>query len=200
MLQRAAFTLSEIVIALAVLGTMSGGAYVGFSAVNTYAVTSRLYSEAQAVAQNQIDVVLSKGPFNITSTPYRIPPELYTIDELNALSATVPAVPFPTSPPTSPPLATSPYRPFYPYYRTAGGPLLKEGFIYTDPVNGNVIVRGTLKTEISTITNGGGTPLSMTYAGLNSQLNVRQARVTVSYSFRNRDYAIVMNTIRAADQ
>jgi prepilin-type N-terminal cleavage/methylation domain-containing protein len=64
---RAGFTLVEIFIALAVLGTMSAGAYIGFNAINAYAVSSRLYSEAQAVAQNQIDLVLSKEPFDPTS-------------------------------------------------------------------------------------------------------------------------------------
>src|SRR5919199_3538793 len=59
-----AFTLLEIVIALAVLGTMAAGCYLGFNWLNTYAISSRLYSEAQAVAQNQIDLILSKGPFN----------------------------------------------------------------------------------------------------------------------------------------
>ena len=68
-----AFTLVEIVIALGVLGTMSAGAYVGFNAINAYAVSSRLYSEAHAVAQNQIDLILSKGPFDLTTNPPRIP-------------------------------------------------------------------------------------------------------------------------------
>ena len=198
MLKRAAFSLAEIVIALAVLGTMSGGAYVGFSAVNSYAVTSRLYSEAQAVAQNQIDLILSRGPFNITSVPNRVPIELMTKEELNTLANTVT---FPTAPPTTPPASTSPYYPYYPYYRTGNHqPVLKEGFIYTDPVNGNIIVRGTVKTEITTIVNSGNTPLSMTYGGIASALNVRQAKVTVSYKFRNTDYNVVLNTIRAADQ
>jgi prepilin-type N-terminal cleavage/methylation domain-containing protein len=69
----AGFTLLEIVIALGVLGTMSSGAYIGFNAINAYAVSTRLYSEAQAVAQNQIDLILSKGPFNITSIPNKVP-------------------------------------------------------------------------------------------------------------------------------
>jgi prepilin-type N-terminal cleavage/methylation domain-containing protein len=59
-----AFTLMEVVMALAVIGTMGAGCYVGFNSLNTYAVTSRLYSEAQTAAQNQIDLILSKGPFD----------------------------------------------------------------------------------------------------------------------------------------
>jgi prepilin-type N-terminal cleavage/methylation domain-containing protein len=61
------FTLMEVVMALAVIGTMGAGAYVGFNSINTYAISSRLYTEAQACAQNQIDLVLSKGPFDIVN-------------------------------------------------------------------------------------------------------------------------------------
>jgi prepilin-type N-terminal cleavage/methylation domain-containing protein len=70
---RAGFTLIEIVIALAVLGTMAAGCYIGFNAINTYAVSSRLYSEAQTVCQNQIDLILSKEPFDLTCTPQKVP-------------------------------------------------------------------------------------------------------------------------------
>src|SRR5437879_13485324 len=60
----AAFTLAEVTMALAVIGTMGAGAYVGFNSINTYAISSRLYSEAQTCAQNQIDLILSKEPFD----------------------------------------------------------------------------------------------------------------------------------------
>src|SRR5437764_10706428 len=65
---RAAFTLMEVVMALAVIGTMGAGAYVGFNSLNTYAISSRLYSEAQTAAQNQIDLILSKEPFDPVNT------------------------------------------------------------------------------------------------------------------------------------
>jgi prepilin-type N-terminal cleavage/methylation domain-containing protein len=70
---RSGFTLIEIVIALAVLATMAGAVYIGFNAINAYAVSSRLYSEAQTVCQNQIDLILSKEPFDVTTTPAKIP-------------------------------------------------------------------------------------------------------------------------------
>src|SRR5947207_15515313 len=91
---RAAFTLTEIVIALAVLGTMAAGVYIGFNAINTYAVSSRLYSEAQTAAQNQIDLILSKEPFDVRAayvsgtfdcTTHKIPIELMTTAEIDAL-------------------------------------------------------------------------------------------------------------------
>jgi len=65
---RRAFTLMEVVMALAVVGTMGAGCYLGFNSLNTYAVSSRLYSEAQTAAQNQIDLILSKEPFDPTKS------------------------------------------------------------------------------------------------------------------------------------
>jgi prepilin-type N-terminal cleavage/methylation domain-containing protein len=62
------FTLMEVVMALAVIGTMGAGCYVGFNSLNQYAISSRLYSEAQTAAQNQIDLILSKEPFNPTKS------------------------------------------------------------------------------------------------------------------------------------
>lgn len=70
---RAAFTLIEIIVSLAVLGTMAGGAYVGFTGINQYSVSSRLYSEAQTVAQNQVDRILSDGPFDPNVVPPKVP-------------------------------------------------------------------------------------------------------------------------------
>jgi prepilin-type N-terminal cleavage/methylation domain-containing protein len=150
---RAGFTLIEIVIALAVLGTMAAGVYIGFNAINTYAVSSRLYSEAQAVCQNQIDLILSKDPFDVTTTPPKIPAVL-------ALGETV----------------------------------TPNVFIYQDPVSGKVIVSGTMTTTISDAN------LFMDFAGTNSNLNVRRATVTVSYTFRNKNYAVSMDTLRTANQ
>jgi prepilin-type N-terminal cleavage/methylation domain-containing protein len=199
---RAAFTLVEIVIALAVLGVMSAGCYIGFNSINTYAVSSRLYTEAQTAAQNQIDLVLSREPFDI-QTAYisgsfntalnRIPVEIMTTAEIDALATS--GVVFPTSPPSSPPAVGNAYYPYYPYYRSGSGqPISKQAFIYQDPVSGKVIVTGTL---VTTITDTGST---MTFAGATQNLNVRKATATVTYSFRNKDYVVAMDTLRTADQ
>ena len=181
--RQAAFTLAEVLVALGALGVMSGGAFVGFNTINAYSISSRLYSEAQAVAHNQVDILLSKGPFNITSTPYRIPLELMTVAELDALNP---------QPLSSPPPTTNQY---YPYYRTGmGQPLLAEGFIYVDPVNGKTLVTGTLKTTITPVA------ATMNYTGINSDLNIRRATITVSYNWRSKPYSVVMETLRTADQ
>jgi prepilin-type N-terminal cleavage/methylation domain-containing protein len=150
---RSAFTLVEVVIALGVLGVMSGGAYIGFNTINAYAVSSRLYSEAQAVAQNQIDLILSKGPFNITSTPNKVPAIL-----------------------------------------TLGTATQPNVFVYNDPVSGQVIVTGTMTTKIED------PGLTQTYMSKTTSLSMRKATVTVSYQFRNKNYAVVMHTLRTADQ
>jgi prepilin-type N-terminal cleavage/methylation domain-containing protein len=145
-----AFTLLEIVIALAVLGTMSAGCYLGFNWLNTYAISSRLYSEAQAVAQNQIDLILSKGPFD-------------------PKSGKVPAV------------------------LQIGTTTTQNVFVYRDPVSGNVAVTGKMDTTISDA------GYTMTYAGSTNDLNLRRATVTVSYTFRNTNYSVSIDTLRTAD-
>jgi prepilin-type N-terminal cleavage/methylation domain-containing protein len=215
-----AFTLIEIVIALAVLGTMAAGVYIGFNSINNYAVSSRLYSEAQTAAQNQIDLILSREPFDIKaaypaglSGPFnpalnKIPIELMTTAEIDALAAS--GVTFPTSPPASAPAVTSSYYPYYPYYRSgAGQPVCKQAFIYQDPTSGKVVVSGVLTTTVTD------TNLSMSYIySTATNLNTRQATVTVTYDFHkitqtNADssvttqrgaYTLQMDTLRTADQ
>jgi prepilin-type N-terminal cleavage/methylation domain-containing protein len=200
-LLRGGFTLIEVVISLAVLGTMAAGVYLGFNSINTYAVSSRLYSEAQTAAQNQIDLVLSKEPFDISAAYIsglfdpalkKIPIEVMTTDEIDALAFA--GVTFPTAAPTSTPATTNPYYPYYPYFRSGvGQPVSKEAFIYQDPVSGKIIVRGTLVTTVVD------TFSSMTFVGT-SNLNLRRVTATVNYSFRNKDYVVSMDTLRTADQ
>jgi len=201
--QRGAFTLIEIVIALAVLGVMAAGCYIGFNSINTYAVSTRLYSEAQTAAQNQIDLILSREPFDFsTSGAYisgsfnpalnKVPIELMTTAELDVLAAS--GVTFPTTAPLAPPATTDSYYPYYPYYRQAlGQPIKKQAFIYQDPVTGSVVVSGTLTSIVTDIT------LSMNFIN-SSNLNTRKANVTVAYNFRGRDYALAMDTLRTSDQ
>lgn len=203
--RRAAFSLIEIVIALAVLGTVASGAYIGFNAINAYAVSTRLYSEAQTAAQNQIDLILSKEPFDITAaypsgssggfspSLSKIPAELMITSELDTVAAS--GVSFPTAAPTATPATTSSYYPYYPYFRTGtGGALSKQAFIYQDPISGTVVVTGTLTTAVTD------TGMTSDFINAGTKLNIRRATVTVSYNFRGRDYAVTMDTLRTADQ
>ncbi len=201
-LLRGGFTLLEMFIALAVLGTMSAGCYIGFNAINTYSVTSRLFSEAMAAAQNQTDLVLSKEPFDIMSAYLtgsfdpslnKVPIEVMTTAEIDAVANS--GVPFPTAAPSATPLKTDPYYPYYPYYRSgAGQPLSREAFIYTDPTTGTVMVRGVLTTTIAD------TNMVMDYVNTGTKLNTRRATVTVTYTFRGRTYNVSMDTLRTANQ
>ncbi len=190
---RAAFTLLEIVIALAVLGTMAAGVYIGFNSINTFATSTRLYSEAQIAAQNQIDLILSRVPFDVTANNLnKIPVELMTTSELDQLAAS--GVIFPTSPPASAPATTSKYYPYYPYYRTGSGqPIQRQAFIYQDPTTGTVSVAGTLTNAVVD------TGMTMNYIN-NTNLNTRRARVVVTYTFRSNDYTVPMDVLRTADQ
>jgi prepilin-type N-terminal cleavage/methylation domain-containing protein len=216
----AAFTLSEIVIALAILGAMASGVYIGFNSINAFAVSSRLYSEAQIAAQNQIDLALSKSPFDrdaaYISTAFdpclnKIPLELMTTSEIDTLTTATTCgdgtsrtpVPFPTAAPTSTPATTSAYYPYYPYYRTAAGqPIQKQAFIYQDPTRQDpnqpgialIVVTGTLTLNVTD------TSSTMTFVGATKNLNTRKASVSVNYTFRSRDYTLTMDTLRTADQ
>jgi prepilin-type N-terminal cleavage/methylation domain-containing protein len=212
-LVRGAFTLIEVVIALAVLGVMASGVYLGFNSINTFAVSSRLYSEAQTAAQNQIDLILSREPFDIKNayitgtfdpSTNQIPIELMTTAEIDALAAS--GVTFPTAPPSSTPAVTSSYYPYYPYYRSgAGQPVSKQAFIYQDPITGQILVSGTLTTTIAD------TGLTMTYINATpTALNTRRATISVAYDFKKitdsqgatqrGSYTVLMDTLRTADQ
>ena len=208
---RVAFTLAEVVIALAVLGVMASGVYLGFNAINTYAVSSRLYSEAQTAAQNQIDLILSREPFDVRAayisgtfdpTANKIPIELMTTAEIDALVAS--GVTLPTTAPGVAPAVTSSYYPYYPYFRSGSGqPVSKQAFIYQDPVSGKVVVSGILTTTVTD------TNVSMNFIN-STNLNTRMATVTVSYDFRRVNdssgnaqkgsYTLQMDTLRTADQ
>ena len=210
---RAGFTLVEIVIALAVLGTMASGVYLGFNAINTYAVSSRLFSEAQTAAQNQIDLALSREPFDPSASGAyiagtfnpclnKIPVELMTTAELDILASTTcpgssgPVV-FPASAPTATPATSSPYYPYYPYYRDGSSPnvLKKQAFIYHDPITGLDVVAGVLATTVVD------TGMAMTFVSATAtNLNTRKANVSVTYNFRGKNYNVSMDTLRAGDQ
>lgn len=61
---RDGFTLVEVMTAVALLGLFASGALWTLTQANSYAALSRLTTGAQMAAQNQIDLIMSKGPFN----------------------------------------------------------------------------------------------------------------------------------------
>ena len=75
-----AFTLAEAVVALAIIGIGVGAMVPSMSQLNQEASISRNVTGADAALQNQIDLLLSDGPFNPQKTGSdgqpQIPPEL----------------------------------------------------------------------------------------------------------------------------
>jgi prepilin-type N-terminal cleavage/methylation domain-containing protein len=61
---RSGFTLVEVLIAVSLLGLLAAGSIWTLSQANSYAALSRLNTGAQVAAQNQIDLIMSTGPFN----------------------------------------------------------------------------------------------------------------------------------------
>ncbi|MGH8092241.1 MAG: type II secretion system protein [Chthoniobacterales bacterium] len=79
-LQPAAFTLTEAAVAIALIGITMTAFVMAMSSLNRSASVTRNATGAAAVIQNQIDLILSDGPFNpqktnADGTP-QIPPEL----------------------------------------------------------------------------------------------------------------------------
>ena len=69
-----AFTLVEVLVATAILGVLAGSAIWALVQANNYASIARLYTGAETAAQNQIDVVMTDGPFNPQYAPPQVPP------------------------------------------------------------------------------------------------------------------------------
>jgi type II secretory pathway pseudopilin PulG len=68
-----AFTLVETLIGIGMLALLGAGSFWTMNAMNVYATGARLYSEAIAKAEQQVDAVLTKGPFDPTANPQLIP-------------------------------------------------------------------------------------------------------------------------------
>ncbi|HEX8077338.1 MAG TPA: hypothetical protein VF511_05950, partial [Chthoniobacterales bacterium] len=163
-----------------------GSAIWGLNLLNHYASVSRLYTAAQTLAQNQIDLILTKGPYDPTASRYPSPNILGTTGTYNyytdPVAGTINVVSATATPsPTGSPAVT----------------------IYKDPMNTNAatnkIVTGTIFTSVKD--SGASVPIPVA-SGTPSpkSLSLRQATVTVSYRYRNRNYSVVMDTMRTADQ
>ena len=144
-----AFTLTEILITSGVLLLVGATAMYALTMINRYAASSRVQAAAQSIVLNQIDQILTRGPYVPTNNPPDVPTILKT-----------------------------------------GTTVTNNVPIFTDPENGNVVVKGTLTTTIADTgaTNGG------------APLYVLKAAVTLNYSFCGRALTVAMDTLRAPDQ
>ena len=64
------FTLVETLVGLSMVALLGAGTFWTMTAMNVYATSARLYSEAIAKAEQQIDAILTKGPFDPTANPH----------------------------------------------------------------------------------------------------------------------------------
>ena len=184
-LRRSAFTFTEVLMGISILGLTAGAVLYGLNQLNHYASVNRLYTAAQTLAQNQIDLILTKGPYDPASSKYPTPNILgttgtynYYTDPTTGTITTVSATSTPS--PTASPAIT----------------------IYKDPMNTNnatnKVVTGTIFTSVKDT--GATVPVTVGGVTTTKNLYLRQATVTVSYRFRNRNYSVVMDTMRTADQ
>ena len=67
------FTLVETLIGIGMLAFLGAGSFWTMNAMNVYATGARLQSEAIAKAEQQIDAILTKGPFDPTANPQLVP-------------------------------------------------------------------------------------------------------------------------------
>lgn len=72
--KRKGITIVEIVVSLAVIGLFASSALWALTMMNNKATIARLFTGAQTVAQNQIDLMFCDTPFNPQKA--QVPPEL----------------------------------------------------------------------------------------------------------------------------
>jgi len=180
----AGFTFIEVMMGIAILGVISSSVIFGLTQLNHYATVNRLYTAAQTLAQNQIDLILTKGPFDPVAVPPTYPsPNILGEDATNLAGGAT-----------------------YTYY---SDPLVSDTLyaaprfvtIYRDPMNTNnttnAIVQGTIQSRIKKAPH----TVTTTVGGVSTttSLSIRQATVTVAYNFRSRPYSVVMDTMRTPD-
>jgi type II secretory pathway pseudopilin PulG len=68
-----AFTLTEILITAAVIVVVGATATYALTVMNRFAVSGRVQAAAQSIVQNQIDQILTRGPYVPTNVPPDIP-------------------------------------------------------------------------------------------------------------------------------
>lgn len=73
-----AFTLVEVLVSTVLIGLVVVSIIWGLNMLHRRATVNRLFTQAQTICQNRIDLILTAGPYNPSSTPAAIPNELKT--------------------------------------------------------------------------------------------------------------------------
>jgi type II secretory pathway pseudopilin PulG len=174
---RFGFTFIEVVMGITVLTLTAGVVLYGLNQLNYQASVNRLYTAAQTLAQNQIDLILTMGPYDPATDKYPLPAHCGVSSSTNTILRTdVTKYYWDPAPAANVcPMSTAE----------------KKITIYKDPMNNNKIVEGTIETTVKT------TPFVDTTG---ATLDVRQATVKVIYTFRRRNYTVAMDTMRTSDK
>jgi prepilin-type N-terminal cleavage/methylation domain-containing protein len=143
---RGGFTFIEIMVALVIVAVVAAAAFWSLTAANRQAGANRLFTAGQAIAQNQIELFQTDGPFNPQLNQIPLSLQVDTRAKQNVI-------------------------------------------IYTDPLNDNVIVTGTLTTTVS--------DPGITFNSTN--LNMRQVTVRLNYTYAGHNYVVSMNSMRTSD-
>jgi type II secretory pathway pseudopilin PulG len=67
------FTLIDVVITSAILILIASTGVYALTSINRYASFNRVHAAAESIVQNQIDQILTRGPYVPTNTPPDIP-------------------------------------------------------------------------------------------------------------------------------
>jgi prepilin-type N-terminal cleavage/methylation domain-containing protein len=140
------FTFVEIMVALVIVAVVAAAAFWSLTAANRQAGANRLFTAGQVIAQNQIEMFQTDGPFNPQLNQIPLSLQIDTKSKPNVV-------------------------------------------IYTDPLNDNVIVTGSLTTTVS--------DPGITFSGVN--LNMRQVTVRLNYTYAGHNYVVSMSSMRTSD-
>ena len=150
--RQSGFTLVEVMAAATILALVATSVIFGLSQLNYFATVNRLYTAAQTLAQNQIDLILTKAPYNPAQSQYPTP---------NVLQAGT-YYSDPSTPNT--------------LYASA-----RNVSIYTDPSNNNQIVVGTIATTVAdTGVSIGGTSLNIKQTTVTVTYTYRNKTFTIT--------------------
>lgn len=176
----AGFTLVDVMAGMAIIGLVASSIIYGLNQLNHFAMVNRLHTAAQTLAQNQIDLILTMGPYDPSGDKYPVPPTCGTGTATNTILRTDQPYYYDPTATTTCPISTTP----------------KNVTLYRDPMTPSTAspIYATIK---STITDTG---MTVTVDGTATSLDLRRATVSVDFTYRNRNYSVVMETMRTSDQ
>jgi len=165
------FTLVETLLGTVMISVVAAAALWTLNVMNVYAAKGRLFSQAMARAEQEIDAILTAGPFDLSASAPKYP-VIYTDPVTNVTSTLQPGTTI-TIPNASQPTAV---------------------LVYTDPVTNQQIVTGTM-TITTTNTNTMGV-----VGSTSTDLNIVKANVRIGWTFRGQPYFVSLDTMRTGVQ